>query len=77
MQSDLVGIFEFEAGDDLTLQLVVLARLAQDRLAELRDVGPTSFSQHRVQPVVWRRKRRRREVSADSEQDVNDVQTFN
>lgn len=60
MQSwtDLVGVFEFEAGDDLTLQLAVLARLVQDGLAELWDVGSTSFSQHRVQSVVWRGRRR-------------------
>lgn len=60
MQSwtDLVGVFEFEAGDDLTLQLAVLARLVQDGLAELWDVGSTSLSQHRVQSVVWRRRRR-------------------
>ena len=55
--TDLVGVFEFEAGDDLTLQLAVLARLVQDGLAELWDVGSTSFSQHRVQSVVWGRRR--------------------
>ena len=52
--SDLVCVFEFEAGDDLTLQLAVGRRLVQDGLTELRDVGFTGFPQNRVQPVVWR-----------------------
>ena len=52
--SDLVGVLELEAGDDLTLQLAVGRRLVQDGLAELGDVGFAGFPQHRVQPVVWK-----------------------
>ncbi|KAF3833063.1 hypothetical protein F7725_026728 [Dissostichus mawsoni] len=50
--TDLVGVFEFEAGDDLALQLAVLARLVQDGLAELWDVGPASFPQHRSEDLL-------------------------
>ncbi len=50
--SDLVGVFEFEAGDDLTLQLIVGRRLVQDGLTELWDVCFAGLPQHRVQPVV-------------------------
>lgn len=60
-RSHLVCVFEFEAGDDLALQLAVLARLVQNGLTEFGDVGSASFPQHRVQPVVWRRRRKRRE----------------
>jgi len=52
MASDLVGVFELEAGDDLTLQLAVGLRLVQDRLTELGDVGFTGLPQDGVQPVV-------------------------
>lgn len=52
--SDLVCVFEFEAGDNLTLQLAVGRRLVQDWLTELWDVGFTRLPQHRVQPVVCR-----------------------
>lgn len=52
MRTDLVGVFEFEAGDDLTLQLAVGRRLVQDGLTELGDVGFTGLPQHRVQPEV-------------------------
>lgn len=55
MDSDLVCVFELEAGDDLSLQLSVSCRLVQDGLAELWDVGFTRLPQHRVQPKVWTR----------------------
>lgn len=67
---DLVAVFELEAGDDLTLQLAVLARFVQDGLAELWDVGSTGFPQHRVQPVVWRR----REEEEEEEESVGPAQ---
>lgn len=57
--SNLVSIFEFEAGDDLTLQFTVLARFVQDGLAELWDVGSTCLPQHWVQTVIWRGRKRR------------------
>lgn len=69
--SHLVGVFEFEAGDDLTLQLAVLAGLAQDRLAELWDVGATGLPEHRVQPVVWRMNRKWRRRRSVGEVNVN------
>lgn len=49
----LVSVLEFEARNHLTLQLAILAGLAQDALAKLGDVGPTSLPQHWVQPKVW------------------------
>lgn len=52
LSSDLVCIFEFQAGDDLTLQLTVWCGLVQNRLTELGDVSFTGFSQHRVQSVI-------------------------
>lgn len=41
--TNLVSVFEFKAGDDLALQLAVLAGFAQDGLAELGDVGSAGF----------------------------------
>lgn len=55
-RSDLVGVLELQAGDDLPLQLTVRGGLGQDGLAELWDVGLTGLPQHRVEPVVCRDK---------------------
>lgn len=52
--TDLVCVFEFEAGDDLTLKLGFGCRLVQDGLTELWDVCFAGFPQHWVEPVVWR-----------------------
>lgn len=53
---DLVGVFELQAGDDLTFQFAVRGGLGQDGLAELWDVSLTGFPQHWVEPVVYRDK---------------------
>ncbi len=50
--TNLVCVFEFEAGDDLPLQLVVVFGVIQNVLAELWDVCFASLPQHRVQTVV-------------------------
>ncbi len=50
--TNLVCVFEFEAGDDLPLQLVVVFGVVQNVLAELWDVCFASLPQHRVQTVV-------------------------
>lgn len=63
--SHLVCVLQFKAGDDLTLQLRVLTRFIQDGLAELGNVDSTSFSQDGVEPVVWKRQRRKMKAAAD------------
>lgn len=50
--TNLVCIFEFETGDDLPLQLVVVFGIVQNALAEFWDVGFASLPQHRVQTVI-------------------------
>lgn len=50
--TNLVCVFEFEAGDDLSLQLVVVSGFVQNVLAKLGDVSFASLSQHRVQAII-------------------------
>lgn len=51
-RSDLVGVLELEAGDDLSLQLAVGRGRVQDALAELGNVGFARLPQDRVEAEV-------------------------
>lgn len=50
--TNLVCIFKFETGDNLSLQLIVIRGLVQNALAKFGDVSLARLPEHRVQTII-------------------------